>query len=265
MNHELPPTLIDEETTAVDFLSIKTGISKQKIKTAMTRGAVWLHDKGQQRRLRRAKQQLTSGMQVSMYYSEAVLSYEPPLPDLIADKSDFSVWYKPVGVMSGGSRFGDHCAINRIIEKQLDRPTFLVHRLDRFVSGVMVLAHTKKTAAALSKEFQERRIRKVYEATVTGAVQEPIAISTDIDGKSAHSMVTPVECLENHTRVSVEITTGRKHQIRRHLASVGHPIVGDRLYGTADQEGIQLRSVLLEFTSPITGERKTYKSSLLET
>ena len=255
---ELTDLAVSTETYAIDFLAQKTGLSKSKIKTTMTRGAVWLKSGSRVKRLRRAKAKLVSGDLVSIYYSPKVLEAVPAKPILVDDQSSFSVWEKPVGLMSGGSRFGDHCSINRVVEQQLDRPTFLVHRLDRYVWGLMVLAHSKSAAAHLSGQFQQRETIKVYHAIVHGKLSVERAINSPVDNKIASSTVKPISLDADTSLIEVRIETGRKHQIRQHLASIDHPVVGDRQYGSQDMKGIQLAAVELGFKSPLNEEWQSY-------
>ena len=255
---ELTDLAVSTETYATDFLAQETGLSKSKIKTTMTRGAVWLKSGSGAKRLRRAKAKLVPGDLVSIYYSPEVLETVPAKPILVDDQSSFSVWEKPVGLMSGGSRFGDHCSINRVVEQQLDRPTFLVHRLDRYVWGLMVLAHSKSAAAHLSGQFQERKTTKIYHAIVHGKLLEEQAINTPVDNKVASSTVKPISLDADTSLIEVRIETGRKHQIRQHLASIDHPVVGDRQYGSQDMKGIQLAAVELGFKSPLNGAWQSY-------
>lgn len=259
MNITVPPTIVNTPLEAVGFLAATSGLSKTKVKDAMTKGAVWLQPpKGKQRRLRRATHQLNAGDTIAMYYSTAILETQPSTPTLIEDTRDYSVWIKPSGLMSGGSRFGDHCAIDRVVEKRLDRPTFLVHRLDRFVWGIMLLAHTRSAAANLSDQFQSRATEKVYRAIVHGELQDSQSIDQAIDGRDALTYVEPISSVNGSTLVEVKIETGRKHQIRVHLSAIGHPIIGDRQYGSEDKSGIQLAATRLGFHHPTSGERVTY-------
>jgi tRNA pseudouridine32 synthase/23S rRNA pseudouridine746 synthase len=255
---ELTNLAVLTENYATDFLAQETGLSKSKIKKIMNRGAVWLKSGSSRKRLRRAKAKLVPGDLLSIYYSPKVLEAVPAKPILLDDQSIFSVWEKPADLMSGGSRFGDHCSINRVVEQQLDRPTFLVHRLDRYVWGLMVLAHSKSAAAHLSEQFQDRKTTKIYHAIVHGKLLEEQAINTPVDNKVASSTVKPISLDADTSLIEVRIETGRKHQIRQHLASIDHPVVGDRQYGSQDMKGIQLAAVELGFKSPLNGAWQSY-------
>ena len=244
---ELEHHHVERSEEAAAYIASLSGLSKTKAKDAMKKGAVWLDSGKGSKRLRRASAQLVPGSKLSLYYSENILNTEPPTATIIDDASAYSVWNKPAGLMSGGSRYGDHCAINRVVETQLDRPTFVVHRLDRFVWGIIVLAHSKMAATELSRQFQFRETEKVYKALISGQIEEARVIDHPIDGKDARSKITPISGNDNLSLVEIRIETGRKHQIRRHLSDIGHPIVGDRQYGSADPNGIQLASVALGF------------------
>lgn len=246
---------------AVDALAVETGLSRTRIKRAMTCGAVWINRAGKAQRLRRAKADLRVGDQVSLYYDEAILAAEPAPPDLIMDRAAYSVWHKPAGLLSSGTRWGDHCSINRLVERQLDRPAFLVHRLDRFAWGVMVLAHTRAAAAHLSAQFQARTVEKTYKAVIHGHLDGPRRIEAALDGREAITLIEPIDGNDLASLVEVRILTGRKHQIRRHLATVGLPILGDRQYGerpSGPDDQLMLASVRLAFDCPVSEARVTF-------
>lgn len=255
---DLPPTEITEETAAADFLSTVTGLSRTRIKDTMSKGAVWLERRGSPRRLRRASAQLQAGDRVALYYREAILNTQPAPATLVNDLSCCSVWIKPRGLLCGGSRFGDHCSIDRVVARALDRPTFLVHRLDQFATGVMLLAHSKRAAAHLSDQFRRRTTTKIYRAIVHGRLASAETVTLPIDGREAISFVTPLQATDDFTEVEVQIETGRKHQVRIHLARLGHPIAGDRQQGSSADRDLQLAAVTLAFDHPETAERLTF-------
>ena len=248
---------------AVDLLAEASGLSKQRIKDAMAKGACWWTSKGKQVRLRKAKRSLQPGTRVQLFYDDQVLARKPQVPTLIEDKGRYSVWHKPHGLLSQGSQWGDHCSLLRLAEVTLNKPCFLVHRLDGEAAGLMLVAHDSKAAGALSALFSGRDVTKVYQAEVTGILEaDDQVIDVALDGKPSLSRVTTLEVDEerNTSKVSVAIETGRKHQIRRHLAGVGHPIVGDRLYGKPDRTGLQLEAVYLAFTCPLTQTPQVFGS-----
>ncbi|MFT7687366.1 MAG: tRNA pseudouridine32 synthase/23S rRNA pseudouridine746 synthase [Candidatus Azotimanducaceae bacterium] len=260
---EIEIVVAEDGQSAVDLLASASSISKVKVKRAMTAGAVWINKGKKTTRLRRAKSPLLSGNKLSMYYDEKVLNTNPDAPTLIADERIYSVWYKPSGLLSSGSKFGDHCAINRWIElnHQPQRPTFMVHRLDRFASGLIVLAHTKQAAADLSAQFKNRTVKKVYQVVCIGLLEQEYLIEEALDGKEAVSVVKVLKTDKDlqQSLVEVEIKTGRKHQIRRHLAHIGYPVIGDRQYGETLTGELKLTSCQISFLHPKTKIRMNYE------
>lgn len=251
---------------AVDMLQQVSGLSRQRIKSAMTKGAVWLTRGRSTRRLRRATRKLQAGDELHLYYDSRILDEVPAKPALVADVGKYSVWNKPYGLRSQGSKWGDHCTVTRWAEQNLqpERPAFVVHRLDRAANGLILLAHTKAIAAALSKLFRERRIEKRYSAKVAGDFPDqsiPVRVDTEIDGKDAHSEFSLLRRADGVAEIDVRIETGRKHQIRRHLAQLGFPIIGDRLYGSGVTDGVdlQLTAYLLAFQCPVSGEKVEFR------
>ena len=256
------------QDSSVDLLQRSTGLSKQRIKLAMTQGAVWMTRGRNTQRLRRAKRALRVGDEVHLYYDAEILAEIPPEPKLIADVGGYSVWQKPCGLRSQGSKWGDHCTLVRWAERHLqpERPAFTVHRLDRAANGLMLVAHSKSIAAALSALFQKRAVEKRYRALVAGDFSQqpnPMRVEQPIDEREASSEFSLLQVIDDGSRslLDVRIETGRKHQIRRHLAELGHPIIGDRLYGTGEEDGVdlQLTAYLLAFHCPVNDERVEYR------
>jgi len=243
---------LSQPQTAAEALAEHTGLSKGRIKDAMTKGACWWTLKGKQLRLRRASKALQAGTRLTLYYDERVLALKPTPAQCIQDHGRYSIWHKPHGLLAQGSQWGDHCSLLRWVEQQTRRDCFLVHRLDADAAGLMVVAHDAKAAAALSQLFQGRTIRKVYQARISGPLPAgTLRLDAPIDGKAAVSHVTVLRQEGAATLVSVVIETGRKHQIRRHLAGIGHPILGDRLYGGPTGQPLELVAVQLTFQCPL--------------
>ena len=141
-----------------EFLTTQTGLSRAKVKDAMNKGAVWLKRKNSKmKRLRRASTSLNPGDQVELYYDEKTLALHPPEAVCLSDQKHYSVWFKPAGLLAQGTQYGDHCSLMRQAELYFrsSREIFLVHRLDREASGLMLLAHSKDAAAKLSDYFKK--------------------------------------------------------------------------------------------------------------
>jgi len=262
--------------TAIQVLSENNPqISKQRLKLAMQYGAVWLTQSNKTIRTRRAKKNLTVGDELHLYYDEKILFGNIQPAELIADEGEYSVWNKPSGMFSQGTKWGDHSSITRWIElfglanNQIsNKPVFLVHRLDRATSGLIMVAHSKSATKLLTQLFEQRKIKKQYTAVVKNKFPEELVLKTlteEIDGKKALSVVQSsiYDEVKNQSSLIIEIKTGRKHQIRKHLLGLGFPVVGDRLYGTKDtvdgfKSDLRLKSCLLEFESPFEQQVKSY-------
>lgn len=159
----------------------------------------------------------------------------------------------------------------------------IVHRLDKDTSGLIVVARNDRTRRILSEQFQERTVDKIYIAllekrpeTTTGQIDAPIArdpkqrkkMAVVRGGKPAVSEFTVIEddFVGGQALVKVRLLTGRTHQIRVHMAFIGCPIVGDRVYGYHKQRiGLKrqfLHAAALSFDHPTTGERLHFESPL---
>ncbi|MES2626650.1 MAG: pseudouridine synthase [Pseudomonadota bacterium] len=257
----------DPDEPALTALARISALPKGRIKDAMAKGAVWHKRGGKTKRLRRSTFQPLRGDELSLYYNPEVLALTPPQAELLADEKQYSVWIKPAGLLAQGSQEGDHCSLLRQVELTLAREVFLVHRLDREASGLMLIAHTGKAAAALSALFaateEQQRIGKVYEVEVAGQLPEHGEINLPLDDKAALTRYTRMQfdAAHNRSTAKVQLITGRKHQIRRHFADCGFPILGDPAYGTGnkDSRGLQLRAVELAFTCPLTKIVRDYR------
>jgi len=251
---------------APGLLAEASGLSIGQIKQAMQKGAVWIDDGKTIRRLRRAKKALAVGSILHFYFNAEVLDAEITVPTLLADEGDYSIWIKPRAVLSQGSKWGDHCTITRWVEinDNKQRPAFLIHRLDRAATGLMIIGHSKKATQAFASLFAKKEIKKTYQAIVIGQFEDtekPITYKLEIDDRSAvsHAKLLRFDKSSNQSLVEVEIETGRKHQVRKHLSQAGFPILGDRLYGGGDEVDLQLAAVSLTFHCPLRGWLKDFE------
>lgn len=165
----------------------------------------------------------------------------------------------------------------------------IVHRLDKDTSGVMVAAKNDQAHLSLAKQIQEKTAFRIYQAVVWGNIKEEAGIiHGDIgrhpadrkkmavvreNGKPATTHFKVLERFGEYTFVECRLETGRTHQIRVHMAYIGHPVVGDPKYGTDRRgkvrgsfaiDGQALHSKSLELTHPATGERMSFEAPMPE-
>ena len=174
---------------------------------------------------------------------------------------------KPAGLLSvpGRSEENQDCVVARLQALYPDALT--VHRLDQVTSGLLLHARGKVMQAALSMQFEQRSVSKRYEAVLeglleaeAGAVDLPLIVDwpnrpkQQVDHERGKPALTRWRVLARdvqvqRTRVALEPVTGRSHQLRLHMASLGHPIVGDVLYGATLAQRVYLHACALAFES----------------
>ena len=173
---------------------------------------------------------------------------------------------KPAGiVVQQRMHEPDEPFLHDLVEKQAG-PVYLMQRLDRGTSGVMFFSKRSELNVRLTRQFERKRIRKRYLAIAAGELAEKQTIDAPIarvgaikfavrdGGKRAITHVEPIEAHADGSLVSVELETGRTHQIRVHLSAIGHPLAGDWLYGERDAARPMLHAAELEMTHPLTNE-----------
>ena len=198
--------------------------------------------------------------------------------NLIHRDPDFMVIHKPAGLLSVPGKTADlqDCAINRLLKEE--RRTLLIHRLDRDTSGLLVFGLSKAGQKSISRQFQERQTDKTYQALVVGHLEgegtvdipviydpsrPPLHIVDETHNKPALTHWRALEQFELQgqivTRVQLNPITGRSHQLRVHMQYLGHPIIGDTLYATPEQQQLMPRLCLhaaeLSFLHPQTEQR----------
>ncbi|MBZ9612266.1 RluA family pseudouridine synthase [Rheinheimera maricola] len=249
---------------AIDLLSERVPeLSKGRLKDAMSKGAV-LQSGKPQKRLRRAQTTLQPGQQLMLHYDDDLLSRSCDAAILVSDQQKYSVWFKPAGMLSQGNEWGDHLSLLRAAEQHFaaKRQVFLLHRLDREASGLMLIAHTKAMAAAFSKLIAAQRIEKHYLVRVKGQLADSLLqqgeLTMPLDNKACLTQFTlqrfDADLVQSW--LDIKLISGRKHQIRRHFAAAGHPVMGDPQYGqhNKDSTGLALQAVRLAFNCPSSGK-----------
>ncbi len=254
--------IVNSAQPALELLATETDLSKQKIKDAMLKGAVWLkRGKKPRRRLRRAKADLLPKDIIEINYDPYLLGLQPGKAEMLEDFRDYSVWFKPQGMLSQGTEWGDHCSLLRVAEQTLSgRDALLIHRLDKNAAGLMLVAHNGKAAGRLGDLLQARDVSKRYFALVSGTDLDTEGVFDQaIEGKASETRFRTLHRDEarRHSLVEVELITGRKHQIRRHFSQAGRPLIGDTEYGgTESPLGLCLVAVELGFRCPIQSQTR---------
>ncbi len=173
-----------------------------------------------------------------------VLAEALPEIAVIRETPEWVAVDKPPGVPAQPARDRAVLSLEEMLRVKY-RDIWLVHRLDTPASGVVLFARTRDAAAKFSRLFATGEMRKIYLARVAGSIEEERTIETPIGGKPALTIVTP----RGGDVIEVEIRTGRTHQIRIHLASIGHPVAGDRRYGGPPAPRLMLHAWRLEHPS----------------
>ena len=196
-------------------------------------------------------------------------------PDLVYVDDYLLVVNKPAGLLSVPGRGVEKqdCLSSRMQSFYPD--CLVVHRLDMATSGLIIFARGAKVQSILSQLFRERQVKKYYLAIVAGKIESssgeinlPIAADWPnrpkhkIDTESGKPALTRYHLLayDNETdtsRVELEPLTGRTHQLRLHLAAIGHPILGDSLYEGRTEKRLFLHANRLSFTQPVSEQLLT--------
>ena len=231
--------------------------------------------------------------------TEAPSETEPTKLEIISETPDWMVINKPAGLLVHPDAKTPHGTLVDLliahdpriakIGADPERPG-IVHRLDREVSGLMIVAKTQAAFDSLQDQFAQRHVKKTYLALVHGEVSHDegdiklsLARSTtkarmaalprttrngekpEEGGKAAWTHYRVVERFVGATLLELQILSGRTHQIRAHLHAIGHPVIGDALYTIRRTDRnvhparMMLESVALEFNDPATGERKAFR------
>jgi len=213
-----------------------------------------------------------------------LLNYNPPMTpylSIVYQDDDLLIVNKPSGLLTVPGKDPKHadCLIARV--NRVFPNAKIVHRLDMATSGIICLAMHKEAHRNLSIQFQDRKTAKRYVARVfgkleqqTGSVDLPLICDWPnrpkqmVDHDKGKPSLTHFKVLEHEaqaTRVELTPITGRSHQLRVHMLSLGHPILGDRLYAHSEALALaprlQLHAEMLSLTHPVSGETLVFEAA----
>lgn len=279
-----------EPVRADRFLAAEIGtVSRRRVQALLESGRIRVRG----RRIRKGEL-LPPGtlVDVDVVESPSEVTAEPDLDvPLLFDDDSVLALDKPAHMPSHALRPEDRGTIANFLaarhpETRLagDKPLEhgVVHRLDTDTSGVLLVARTREAWRALRDQFRRREVRKLYVALVVGEVagegviREPLeadpgdprrvrpAARARAPGRSLLTRYTPIARMDGATLLQIDMESGFRHQIRAHLASIGHPVVGDRLYGAPPGGAGRhlLHAAAIEFTHPASGRRLRIESPL---
>lgn len=271
------------------FLSEKTGLTRSAVKRLADEGRVFAGGV-----CVRAGYLLKSGESVCIEIPQPkpIEAQPEDIPiEIVYEDEDLAVVNKAQGMtVHAGNGNTEGTLVNALLYRLHSlsgingalRPG-IVHRIDKDTSGLLVVAKNDKAHLSLSEQIQNKTCRREYLALLEGVVKEDsgsivtqigrnpnnrlqMAVLPSGKGRRAETDFFTEERLAHHTLVRFSLKTGRTHQIRVHAKYMGHPVVGDKLYGYQKQrfalEGQLLHAFRLELTHPSTGERLAFTAPL---
>ncbi len=267
------------------YVTDRTGLSRSHVQKLITEGRLTLAE-----RTLRSNTMVEPGSELRLEIPEPAVATPLAQPEIdvavVYEDDDLLIVNKPSGlVVHPAPGHADGTLVNALLGRAgphgfggiagVRRPG-IVHRLDRDTSGLLMVARTDLAQGSLMAQLKARRIKKTYLALVQGSVaaavgriEAPIGrdpkhrtrMAVVPDGRPATTGYRVTERFPDWTLLELDLVTGRTHQIRVHLDAIGHPVAGDRVYGTGTSargpEGLErlfLHAWRLELTSPSTGE-----------
>ncbi len=290
LEFKVDPAAVGERLDKIIVAHVGDALTRTQIQTLIKEGNVTVNDKPEKASLR-----LKGGEHIRVLVPPPTndTAVEPEVIDLdiLYEDEDFAVVNKPAGlVVHPGAGNEKGTLVNAILARypQIAEMNYvpkrrgIVHRLDKDTSGVILIAKNAPTMQKLMRQFQDRSVEKLYltlvertPKTTTGRINAPIdrdprdrkKMSVQPKGNPAISEFVILENFRDGlTLVQVRLLTGRTHQIRVHMAWMGCPVVGDRIYGFRKQriplKGQFLHAAKLCIDHPRTGERLCFEAPL---
>jgi len=234
-------TPVEDGRTLEVVIGERLRLSRRAARRLLDARCVFVND----RRVWMARHRVDAGDRIEVHAAalpQAPVDVAPgrsPLRVLFEDARAIVV-DKPAGLLSNG----EDSAEEAMRMRRKDPAIRAAHRLDRDTTGCLLLARSDAVFDEAVEWFRAGRVRKIYEAIATGRVGRDLrGITRPIDGQTAVTRVTVLDANDEASHLRLAIETGRTHQIRRHLEGEGHPIAGDKTYGTSRRAGDRLRSI----------------------
>jgi len=218
-----------------DFLALKLSLSRRRAKALVDSKNVWVN----RQRVWMAHHALKPGDRVQLPLEKTAERKAPKLRALVED--DYYLFTdKPAGIVSVGEGGAEE-----VLQAQFNNPALkAVHRLDRDTSGCLLVAKSPAAHAAAVAIFKTRSVLKLYLAIVAGRMTRATStINEELEGIRAVTHLSTLRAGKDATYLRLRIETGRTHQIRKHLVTVRHPVLGDHEYGPKNVPDPRMREV----------------------
>ena len=237
------------------------GMSRRKARSVIDLGGVFVD----RTRVKVASRIVRPGQSIEVNVGGALDRPTTLAPAIVHTDDEIIIVDKPAGLVTAPTPESDRGDCLDQLKTQFGE-VYLVHRIDMPTSGLLVFARTRDANKLLGDAFKEHAVEREYRAVAIGKV-EAQTIDRPIDGRHAITHVTPLEHFAHATLISARLETGRTHQIRIHLAGLGHPIAGDPQHGGETVRTflpraprLALHAATLGFVHPKTRERVRWES-----
>jgi 23S rRNA pseudouridine1911/1915/1917 synthase len=239
------------------------GLSRRKARAVIDTGGVFVD----RARVKVAGRLVRAGQVIEVNVGGALDRGPVPEARVVHADDHVIVADKPAGLVTAPTPESDR---GDLLDQLTQRygEVYLVHRLDLPTSGLLVFARTRDANKRLGDAFVQHDVDREYRAVAVGTVAAQ-TIDRPIEGRRAVTHAAPLEALDGATLVGVRLETGRTHQIRIHLAGIGHPVAGDQQHGgevsrtfVPKAPRLALHAAVLGFTHPGTGERMRFACEL---
>lgn len=269
--------IVDVDSSRLDVFIVSKfpSLSRSFVSTLCDQGKVNVNSKTTYK----TSTKVRIGDKVDVDYDESVQADIPEINlDILYKDEDCIVVIKPEGVLTHSKgAFNPEATVSTFIrqftEGMNDNRGGIVHRLDRITSGLLICARNESALTWLQKQFAERKAKKTYLAVVTGTPEQqeafidmpiernpkkPQTFRAGPNGKQAKTKYKVLKSNNKYSLLELNPETGRTHQLRVHLSQIGHPIIGDVLYGGEQAERTYLHALSLEIIIP-NREKKIFE------